>query len=177
MTKKSFVAYYTIPKKKGLSLNAQRAILSHFAKLDKATIEKEFINNGDVSILKQAIKYSIKHQITFMIASLDCLSDDIDLIISTKKKLGSLFQSCDLPAQDSLSLSIAFGLNQRAKELVSIKTKAALKIKKMEGKSFGHVQNLTGEGRKLGLAKIKAKATSNKQQQKILTIIAKCRMA
>jgi len=88
-----------------------------------------------------------------------------------------LFQSCDLPASDSLTLSIAFGLAQRAKELVSIRTKAALKAKKLEGKTFGNRQNLTAKGRSLGLAKIRAKATSSKQQQKILGIIHKCRTA
>lgn len=108
MTKNHFVAYYTIPKKKGLSLDAQRAIISHYTNMDKAVCEKEFINNGDDTILKMAINYALKTQSIFTIASLDSLSDNIDTIVFTKKKLGNLFKSCDLPTSDNLTLSIAF---------------------------------------------------------------------
>lgn len=165
-----------MPKKKGLSLESQRAIISHFAQSDKAIIEKEFINDGDDSILKMAIAYCIKHQVTFVIATLDCLSNDLDLILFTKKKLGNLFQSCDLMANDSLTISIAYQLNQRNKLLSSIKTKAAFEAKKKQGQIFGNIQNLTAKGRELGLERIRAKVSSDKQQQKVLGIILKCRM-
>jgi len=52
-----------------------------------------------------------------------------------------------------------------------------LKAKKLEGKVFGNVQNLTDKGRALGLAKIRNKSSSSKQQKKILGIIQKCRKA
>lgn len=106
-----------------------------------------------------------------MIASLDSLGNDNNLILGVKKQLGKLFVSCDLPVSDSLSLSIAIGLNKRAKELVSIRTKAAMYAKKMEGQTFRNIQNLTDDGRKMGLAKIKVKGGNDGQSQKILKII------
>ncbi len=175
LTKKGYISYYTTPKKKGLSLESQRAIISHFAKFDNATIEKEFINDGNNAILKQAVAYAQKHQITFVIATLDCLADDLDLILSTKKKLGNLFESCDLMANDSLTISIAYQYNQRNKLLSSIKTKAAFEAKKKQGQIFGNAQNLTAKGRQMGLEKIRSKTAFDKQQQKVLAIIHKCR--
>ena len=157
------------------SLVSQRAIVNHFAKLNKIIIEKEFINDRDDAILKQAISYTLKHQVTFIIAMLDCLSNDLDFILSTKKKLGNLFQSCDLVANDSLTISIAYNHNQRGKLLSSIRTKAAFDAKKKQGYTFGNAQNLTAKGRALGLEEIRTKASSNRQQQKILAIIQKCR--
>lgn len=176
MTQNHFVAYYTIPKKKGLSLAGQKAIVTHFVNEEKGVVCKEFVNDGDTTTLKKAIAYSLKHQVTFVIASLDCISD-VSTILSTKKKLGNRFKSCDLPAMDSLTLSIAIGLKQRAKELVSIRTKVAFEAKKAQGQRFGNAQNLTDKGRKLGLAKIKNKAIEHPSTQKVITIIAKCRKA
>lgn len=176
--KNSFVAFYTIPKKKGLSLDSQKAIVNHFVKIEKGTIVREFISDtNDKAVLKEAIKYCKDSQEPLMIASLDVLGNDAHLIMWVKKQLGKLFVSCDLPASDSLTLSIALQINQRAKELISIRTKAAMAVRKLEEQTFGNVQNLTDEGRKLGLAKIKAKAGNGGQSQKVLEIIEKCRAA
>jgi hypothetical protein len=169
------VAYYLNPKKKGLSLKSQKAIINHFVALEKSAIAKEFKEQGDKTTLKQAVAYALKHQYRFIIATLDCLSDDLDSILSIKKKLGNLFQSCDLPANDSLTISIVYNANRRNKLLSSIKTKAAFQTRKQRGKSFGNPQNLTARGRQLGLAKIKTMTTSN--NQKILKVIEKCRKA
>lgn len=47
----------------------------------------------------------------------------------------------------------------------------------MQGHLFGNPKNLTAMGRKLGLEKIKLKSKDNRQTQKILEIINKCKKA
>ena len=165
-------------KKKGLKLASQKAIIEHFVKLEKYILLQEFIEQPNKqSQLHKAIALCRKHKAIFIVATLDCISKDEHTIFSTKKKLGNLFRSCDLPTSDSLTLSIALGLQHRKFELASIKTKAALQACKVAGKQLGNTQNLTKEGRKMGLASITSKTTNTPRMEKVIRIIEKCRKA
>ena len=82
-------------------------------------------------------------------------------IFKLKKKLGKLFISCDLPNTDSLTLSIFAGIAQRERELISIKTKAALKVKKKRGAKLSKSKNFSDKGRQLGSQKTAERAKKN----------------
>ena len=101
----------------------------------------------------------------------------MDELFKIKKKLGDSIKCCDLPATDRLTLSIYVGILWRQKELHSIKTKAAFKSKMEKGVVFGNHQNLTPQGRKLGIEKIRRNAAQNTINQKAMKMIAKCKTA
>ena len=119
---KKYVAYYRVSTKKqkrsGLGLESQKAIIEHFAELDKATIVKEYIEaeSGKEIInrpkLQKAMNYCLDNNCVLIVAKLDRLSRDVEHIFQLKKKLGKLFISCDLPNSDSLTLSIFAGIAQ-----------------------------------------------------------------
>ena len=93
-----------------------------------------------------------------IVAKLGRLSRDVEHIFQLKKKLGKFFISCDLPNTDSLTLSIFAGIAQRERELISIRTKAALKAKKKRGAKLGKPKNFSNEGRRLGVETVKERA-------------------
>ncbi len=180
-----YVAYYRVSttkqKRSGLGLESQRAIITHYAKQDKITIVEEFTesqsgkNIENRPVLTEAINYCLRHDCTLIVAKLDRLSRDVEHIFKIKKKLKNRFQSCDLPSSDSLTLSIFAGLAQRERELISIRTKAALKVKKAQGVKLGNHKHLTDEARKLGLRRIKENAINNKNNQRAMRLIVRCR--
>jgi len=185
MTEIQYVAYYRVSTKKqkrsGLGLESQKAIIAHFAEQDDATIIEEFTESQsgkDIEnrpVLKEAINYCLKNDCILIVAKLDRLSRDVEHIFKIKKKLKNRFKSCDLPSSDSLTLSIFAGLAQRERELISIRTKAALKVKKAQGVKLGNPEHLTDEARKLGLRRIKENAFNNKNNQRAMRLIVRCR--
>jgi len=187
MTEKQYVAYYRVSTKKqkqsGLGLESQKAIVHQYAKKANAEIVAKFVeteNGQDIDNrkeLQKAIDYCLKNKCTLIVAKLDRLSRDIEHIFQIKKKLGNQFKSCDLPSTDSLTLSIFAGLAQRERELISIRTKAALQEKKAKGHKLGNPKNLTEAGRKLGIQKIKQSATDNKHNQRATRLIVRCKEA
>lgn len=185
MSKTKYVAYYRVSTKKqkrsGLGLESQKAIIAHFAKKDGATIIKEFResqsgkNIENRPILREAIRYCLKQDCTLIVAKLDRLSRDVEHIFKIKKNLNNRFKSCDLPSSDSLTLSIFARLAQRERELISIRTKAALKVKKAQGVKLGNPEHLTNKARKLGLLRIQENALNNKNNQRAMRLIVMCR--
>jgi len=158
----------------GLGLESQKAIVQHFSEIDKATIIKEFteaesgkaIDNRPQ--LQQAINYCLTNDCTLIVAKLDRLSRDVEHIFQIKKKLGKLFISCDLPNTDSLTLSIFAGIAQRERELISIRTKLALK-------ALGKPQNFSNTGRLLGGLKTGEKSKNNPNNVRAISLITRCR--
>lgn len=140
-------------KRSGLGLEAQRAIIEHYAKVDGAELGKEFVeteSGKDIDnrpILKEAIEYCLENSFVLVVAKLDRLSRDVEHIFSIHKRLDGLFKSCDLPTTDSLTLSIFAGLAQREREIISIRTKQALKAKKEKGIKLGKPENFNNNGR------------------------------
>lgn len=182
---KKYVAYYRVSTKKqqksGLGLESQKAIVEHYATTDNAILIDSFTERAsgkDITnraILKQAINYCLKNDCMLIVAKLDRLSRDVEHIFVIKKKLGDRFKSCDLPNTDSLTLSIFAGLAQKERELISIRTKAALKAKKEQGAKLGNPHHLTDTARKLGTQRIKEKALNNINNTRALRLIGRCK--
>jgi len=180
-----YVPYYRVSTKKqkqsGLGLDAQKAIVEHYTNADGATIDRVFTeteSGKDIAnrkILQQAIQYCLQNNYTLIVAKLDRLSRDVEHIFSIKKKLGNLFKSCDLPNTDSLTLSIFAGLAQRERELISIRTKAALKVKKAQGVKLGNPQHLTNLSRTNSIISIKKKAAENVNNTRAMSLIVRCK--
>ena len=182
---KKYVSYLRVStqkqKKSGLGLEAQKAIIEHFAGLDKAEIVGEFLeteSGKDIEnrpVLKQAIAFCNQHGYALIVAKLDRLSRDVEHIFKIQKQLGERFKSCDLPSTDSLTLSIFAGLAQREREIISIRTKQALKAKKEQGVTLGKPENFSIEGRRAGAASRRETAEQHPHNKRALSLILRCR--
>jgi DNA invertase Pin-like site-specific DNA recombinase len=183
---KQYISYLRVSTKKqeksGLGLEAQRAIVKHFSNIDKVEVVQEFIeaqSGKDIEsrpILQQAIAFCKANNCILIVAKLDRLSRDVEHIFRLIRELGEgNFKSCDLPSTDSLTISIFAGLAQREKELISIRTKAALQAKKEQGVVLGKPQNLSDTGRALGVATNKTKARTNVNNIRAKSMITLCK--
>lgn len=183
--RKQYVAYLRVStqeqKKSGLGIEAQREIIKHYANLDRADIVKEFVETesgkdmNNRPILRGAMDYCIEQDCVLVVAKLDRLSRDVEHIFSVQKQLGDRFKSCDLPSTDSLTLSIFAGLAQREREIISIRTKQALKAKKAQGTILGKPENFSHAGRKAGASTMKEKAQTNPVNTRATSLINRCR--
>jgi len=182
---KNYLAYIRVStkgqEKSGLGLDAQRAIIEHYAKAENATIIDTYVeteSGGDISNrpkLKEAINYCIKHDCILIVAKLDRLSRDIEHIFKIKKQLGHKFKSCDLPDTETITVGIYAIFAQREKEIISIRTKLALEQKKKQGVVLGKPENFTHEGRKAGADTRKRKAKENPINTRAYAFIQVCR--
>ena len=66
--------------------------------------------------------------------------------------------SCDIPNTDKFTLTIFLAIAERERELISIRTKAALQAAKARGKVLGTNRNLTKDGREQGQQASRQKA-------------------
>jgi DNA invertase Pin-like site-specific DNA recombinase len=167
--------------KSGLGLEAQKAIIDHYSKIEGAEIVKEFVEveSGKAMAnrpkLNEAINYCLQNGCYLIVAKLDRLSRDVEHIFKIQKQLGNRFVSCDLPSTDSLTLSIFAGLAQREREIISIRTKLALQQKKKQGYVLGKPENLTYENRKAGALTNKRIAQETVSNKIAFSIIAALR--
>jgi DNA invertase Pin-like site-specific DNA recombinase len=120
---------------------------------------KSFGRNGDVVLI---------------IAKLDRLSRNLSFI-STLMESNVKFVCCDMPTADNTTIHIFGALAQREAEMISIRTKNALTIKKQQIEQnggftdcygewrtgLGNPQNLTDEARKKGAQKNKELSLNN----------------
>lgn len=177
------MAFFKTPsnrKGSGLSVVSQKAIVYHYAKIDKAEVIAEFSSDEFEkydAALNATISFCLKNSCTLIVATLDSLPGNINRVFAIKKKLDGHLKSCDLPSSDSLTLSIHASIKKRQKDLISIRTKAAFDAKKAQGVVFGTPENLTPEGRKMGLETIYKNAAENTANQEAIKLISRCRNA
>lgn len=185
---KQYIAYLRVSTKgqarSGLGLEAQRAIIEHYARLDGAELVQEVIEAesgkgmDNRPKLQQVIRDCNQYGYTLIVAKLDRLSRDIVDTFNILKQLNQKLISCDIPTQngtlDSLTLAVFAGLAQRERELISIRTKQALQAKKARGTTLGSPHNLTQEAKNKAIKSIKQKAMANPNNSKARAMIAKC---
>lgn len=175
---KKYVSYVRVSTKKqersGLSLDAQKGIIDHYANIEQRQIVKTYIESESGKAmanrpkLQEAIHYCKKYGCVLVVAKLDRLSRNVKDIFTIIEELGEgNFKSCDLPSTDTMTLSIFAGIAQRERELISIRTKLALKEKKKQGVKLGSPQNLTQQARRAG-----AEANRKKSQETVSNKIA-----
>lgn len=169
-------------EKSGLGLEAQKAIIKHYAAIEGVEIVQEYVeaeSGKDIEnrkTLKQCIDECKKRNAILVVAKLDRLSRDVEHIFNIIKQLGEgNFKSCDLPSTDSLTLSIFAGLAQREREIISIRTKLALQAKKARGEKLGKHENFSAIGRNLGVLANERKARNNSNNIRAKSLIIRCK--
>jgi len=122
--------------KSGLGLESQKDILNHFvgSSTDKIFIEVESGKNSERPELKKAVEYCIKNGCGLAFAKVDRLSRNTELALNIFSKLNGNLLSCDIPQQigskmDKFTLTIMLAIADREGELISIRTKSAMRKK------------------------------------------------
>lgn len=181
----NYVCYYRVSTRhqegSGLGLEAQEAIVKHFT--DKGEVIATFteIQSGkDIANrpqLQQAIDTAKQHQAILIVAKVDRLSrntKDTLEILEDLQGNGAKLQCCDLPGEvDKFTLTLFAAIAERERELIGIRTKAALAAKKRQGHQLGNPENLTGYRK--GVKAIKANARNNSNNRRATALITNLR--
>ena len=142
---KKYVAYYRVSTqqqgKSGLGLEAQQAIV--FNQIKQAELLASFtdIESGKQAKnrpeLLKALELCNKENVVLIIAKLDRLSRDVEFIAKLMK--GKVdFIACDIPEADRFTIHIFAALAEKEREMISSRTKAALKALKDRGVKLGN---------------------------------------
>lgn len=166
-----YVAYYRVStKKQGLGLDAQKAAVKQFidnernngreAEPLKWFEEKESGKDDHRPELEKALAMCKRENAVLLLAKLDRLSRKVSFIFALKES-AVRFRALDMPeVQDVLTLAIYAGLAEQERQLISMRTKAALQALKAKGVKLG-TNNLTAEGRQKAGETMKRKAEEN----------------
>ena len=138
-----YIAYYRVStQKQSLGLEAQKNAVCSFINSDEANMliseyqEKESGKCNQRKELLNAISECKQKNATLVISKLDRLSRNIAFIF-TLKDSGVNFLALDVPNFNTLTLGIFASLAQSERELISQRTKDALRAKKMQGVVLG----------------------------------------
>ncbi len=177
-----YVAYYRVSTRaqgeSGLGLEAQRAAVASFT---KGVIVAEFTevesgkNNGRVQ-LALAIDRAKRVGAILVIAKLDRLSRNASFIF-TLRDSDVNFQCVDMPDANTLTIGIFATLAQHERELISSRTKAALRAKIAQGAKLGKPENLTPAAQAKGVAGNVARAVANENNRRALSMATAYRSA
>lgn len=146
-----FIAYYRVSTAKqgrsGLGLEAQRT--SVLANVKDGSMLSEYVEvesgkRSDRPELAKAIAHAQRESATLIIAKLDRLARSVAFIFALRDS-GVQFKACDMPEANTLTIGLLAAMAQHERELISERTKAALKAKKARGFVLGSPQNLTPE--------------------------------
>ena len=140
----------------GLGLEAQRAAIEQFARVEGLTISEVFeeVETGSGSDaldrrpkLAAALKAASKSKSPVLVAKLDRLSRDVHFISGLMAHRVE-FVVCDLGRQsDPFVLHLYAALAEKERGMIAVRTKAALKAAKRRGTKLGMDGKSKAEGR------------------------------
>ena len=139
---KKFIAYYRVStKRQNLGLDAQKRTVNEYLNINGGILlnsfeEKESGKNNNRIQLSCAIEECKRNNATLIIAKLDRLSRNIGFIFALRDSNVD-FVCCDIPSCNTLSLGIYATIAQNERELISQRTKLALRAKKDKGFKLG----------------------------------------
>ncbi len=160
------IAYYRVSTTKqgqsGLGLESQQESVSSYAAANCLTIQNSFteVETGTSkrkrTEIYKAIKAAKKQKAVLLIAKLDRLARNVHFI-SGLMESGVKFAAVDMPEVDNLTIHILAAVAEKEAQLISERTKAALKAVKARGVKLGKPENMTHD------AQLKGAATMRKQ--------------
>jgi DNA invertase Pin-like site-specific DNA recombinase len=165
-----YIAYYRVSTSKqgqsGLGLEAQKQIVKTYIEHDKerrVIMSFQDIESGKKNTrpqLMKAIEACKKFNCTLLIAKLDRLSRNASFILTLRDN-AIKFQALDIPEANTLTIGIFATIAQHERELISQRTKDALKALKARGVKLGRPENLTPDARRKALEKIRFNAVNH----------------
>ena len=127
----------------GLGMAAQTEIIEHFVKAEKGELIADYheVYTGKelsgCTELRKAMEQCKKEGATLIIAKTDRFRNTIEALQIYDEMEGNIY-FCDLPHTDKFTLTLFFALAEREALIVSIRTKAALAAKKVQGYKLGN---------------------------------------
>lgn len=166
-----YISYRRVSKQSqmesGLGLASQLAIIKHFY----PTVEKDFcdVKTGasiDRPQLQAAIKYCKENNAILVVAKADRLSRNVRHALQIYDELETRIRFCDVPGDppERFILTIHFAISERERELISIRIKAAIKVKKERGDPLGTQITINKDGKLMDRDRLK-KANQNRKRQ------------
>ena len=168
-----YVSYLRVSTDKqgerGLGIEAQRQTVAAFmaSQGEAATLLAEYVEvesgkRDDRPQLAAAIEQAQLSGAALVIAKLDRLSRDAHFLLGLEKA-GVEFHACDLPKANRLTLTIMAAVAEHEREMISQRTKAALKAARSRGVRLGNPNGAralrrASRGNTAALSKIKANA-------------------
>src|SRR5256884_3447076 len=170
-----FIAYYRVSTdrqgKSGLGLDAQREAVQNYlnggrwALIDEFT-EVESGKRNDRPELQKALTACKKQKAKLVIAKIDRLSRNL-AFIATLMDSGVEFVAVDNPHANKLTVHILAAVAQHEREIISVRTSAALKAAKARGKRLGNPR--LSEARQL--AAVARRETADHYSANVLPVI------
>ncbi|GAB2545349.1 recombinase family protein [Rufibacter soli] len=181
---KPVVVYYRVSTKKqgesGLGLEAQRTYVQHFYPGEPLGEFTERMSGKDVANrpqLQEAIALCKKHRATLVVAKIDRLSRNTEQALRIYSDLEGRLESCDIPNLDKFTLTLFMAIADRERELISLRTKAALDEKIKQRGEWRKASEPFKEGKasQLGIAANKQKALTNENNKRAAALIKRLR--
>lgn len=140
----SYIAYYRVSTdkqgKSGLGLDAQRqavaAFVAHRGEIISEFTEVESTRNHRPE-LQSALDRCLKKKATLLIARLDRLARNVAFISNLMESRVD-FVAADMPEANRLTIHILAAVAEHEREMISKRTKAALKVAKERGTKLGN---------------------------------------
>lgn len=138
-----FVAYYRVSTKRqgvsGLGLDAQRDAVRRFVGTGDLVAEFEEVESGkrnDRPALDAALRECRLRGATLLIAKLDRLARSV-AFLSRLMEDGTDFRAVDMPEANRLMVHVMAAMAEHEREMISLRTKAALKAARDRGVTLG----------------------------------------
>lgn len=181
MEKRKYVVYYRVSTKKqgesGLGLEAQRSYVQHFYQ-DKNIIAEftEKVSGKDIANrpqLLEALDLCKRERATLVVAKIDRLSRNTEHALSIFRELEGRLESCDVPNLDKFTLTLFMAIADRERELISIRTKAALDEKRKQRGEWRKASKafLTGTASIEGVKAIQERTRANENNKRAAAMI------
>ena len=124
----------------GLGISAQRAMCEQFVRGKGGEIVKEFLDvesgkSRTRAELWQAIEYAKANNVPLVIAKLDRLARDVEFTFKVMNT-GIEIHFTDMPVVNTMILGVFASVAQYERELISARTKAALRAKVERGETW-----------------------------------------
>ena len=155
-----FIAYLRVSTDKqgreGLGIEAQRKSIADYLNGGAWELLQEYVevesgkNSNNRPQLQDALRACKRTGASLVIAKLDRLSRDPDFL-GVLMKSAIDFIACDMPEANKFMIRIMAALAEKEREMISDRTKAALKAAKARGVKLGNPENATPEGRAKGI--------------------------
>jgi DNA invertase Pin-like site-specific DNA recombinase len=163
-TFEKYIAYYRVSTTKqgvsGLGLEAQKESVKRFVGdnyLLYEFIEVESGKKANRQELQKAIQECIKLDATLVIAKLDRLSRNV-LFMAKLMESKVKFKCVDNPQADNFTIHLLTAFAQKEAEMISLRTKAALKAKRDRGEKIFRKTAPKGSKRAREIARMGGKA-------------------
>lgn len=145
----------------------EQFVLSNNSTLKELIVEQGSGKNNNREGLDKVINLCTQNDYTLLVTKLDRLSREVEFLFTLKNK-GIKIRCIELPELNTLTLGIFGAVAQWERELISKRTKDALRVLISQNIKLGNPQNFTTEGRLKGTSTIIKNKVNNESWRKAI---------